>query len=75
MFEEFVSSPQSHHNYEEFDVFDLDDVDKSFEIIKQVKYHQSVPMRGKFLVALRFFAVGLFAVRTIHHKKIKLNLT
>jgi len=40
---------QSHHNYEEFDVFDLDDVDKSFEIIKQVKYHQSVPMRGKGL--------------------------
>ncbi|XP_076039081.1 cleavage and polyadenylation specificity factor subunit 2 [Oratosquilla oratoria] len=40
---------QSHHNYEDFDLFTLDDVDLAFEAIKQVKYNQSVNMTGKGL--------------------------
>ncbi|KAF2359510.1 Zn-dependent metallo-hydrolase RNA specificity domain [Trinorchestia longiramus] len=40
---------QSHHSYDEFELFDLDDVDTAFERIIQVKYHQSINMRGKGL--------------------------
>ncbi|XP_018013297.1 probable cleavage and polyadenylation specificity factor subunit 2 [Hyalella azteca] len=40
---------QSHHSYDEFELFDLDDVDAAFERIIQVKYHQSINMRGKGL--------------------------
>ncbi|RXG68189.1 putative cleavage and polyadenylation specificity factor subunit 2 [Armadillidium vulgare] len=38
---------QSHHNYDEFEYFSLDNVDTAFEMITQVKYNQSIPMRGK----------------------------
>ncbi|ROT74637.1 probable cleavage and polyadenylation specificity factor subunit 2 [Penaeus vannamei] len=38
---------QSHHNYDLVEHFTLDDVDAAFELITQVKYNQSVPMRGK----------------------------
>lgn len=40
---------QSHHSCDEFDLFSLDDVDAAFERITQVKFHQSVNMRGKGL--------------------------
>ncbi|XP_071526675.1 probable cleavage and polyadenylation specificity factor subunit 2 isoform X2 [Panulirus ornatus] len=38
---------QSHHNYDLVEHFTLDDVDAAFELITQVKYNQSIPMRGK----------------------------
>ncbi|KAK7074959.1 cleavage and polyadenylation specificity factor subunit 2 [Halocaridina rubra] len=38
---------QSHHNYDFVEQFSLDDVDAAFELITQVKYNQSIPMRGK----------------------------
>nr|XP_054758654.1 cleavage and polyadenylation specificity factor subunit 2-like [Lytechinus pictus] len=38
---------QSKHNYEEFDLFDLDDVDAAFDKIIQLKYSQSISLKGK----------------------------
>ncbi|XP_045595485.1 probable cleavage and polyadenylation specificity factor subunit 2 [Procambarus clarkii] len=38
---------QSHHNYDLVEHFTLDDVDSAFELITQIKYNQSIPMRGK----------------------------
>jgi cleavage and polyadenylation specificity factor subunit 2 len=38
---------QSRKNSEEFDLFTLDDVDKAFDNIIQVKYAQSVQLKGK----------------------------
>lgn len=38
---------QSRHNMEEFELFTLDDVDAAFDKIIQLKYNQSVPMKGK----------------------------
>lgn len=37
---------QSHYNMEEFDLFTLDDVDSAFDKIIQLKYNQSVPLKG-----------------------------
>jgi len=37
---------QSRHNMEEFELFTLDDVDAAFDKIIQLKYNQSVPMKG-----------------------------
>jgi len=36
----------SKHNVEEFDIFDLDDVDNTFDKVVQLKYNQSVPLQG-----------------------------
>lgn len=38
---------QSRHNMEDFDLFNLDDVDAAFDKIIQLKYNQSVPLKGK----------------------------
>lgn len=38
---------QSHHNSEEFDLFSLDDVDTAFDQVVQVKYSQTVQLKGK----------------------------
>ena len=38
---------KARHNIEEFDLFTLDEVDASFEKITQLKYNQSVQLRGK----------------------------
>lgn len=38
---------QSRHNAEEFDIFTLDDVDSAFDKIIQLKYSQTVHLRGK----------------------------
>ncbi|RWS25149.1 cleavage and polyadenylation specificity factor subunit 2-like protein [Leptotrombidium deliense] len=38
---------QSRHNYEDFTLFSLDDVDAAFERIIQLKYNQSVALKGK----------------------------
>lgn len=38
---------QSRHNMEDFDLFTLDDVDAAFDKIIQLKYNQSVPLKGK----------------------------
>ncbi|XP_075221606.1 cleavage and polyadenylation specificity factor subunit 2 [Lycorma delicatula] len=38
---------QSRHDMEEFNMFTLDDVDAAFDKIVQLKYNQSVPMKGK----------------------------
>ncbi|XP_049877571.1 probable cleavage and polyadenylation specificity factor subunit 2 [Pectinophora gossypiella] len=40
---------QSHKNVEEFDLFTLDDVDAAFDKIIQLKYNQSIDMKGKGL--------------------------
>ncbi|RZF43077.1 hypothetical protein LSTR_LSTR001255 [Laodelphax striatellus] len=38
---------ESRHDMEEFEMFTLDDVDAAFDKIVQLKYNQSVPMKGK----------------------------
>ncbi|XP_022909761.1 probable cleavage and polyadenylation specificity factor subunit 2 [Onthophagus taurus] len=38
---------QSHHNMDDFELFTLDDVDAAFDKIVQLKYNQSVSMKGK----------------------------
>lgn len=38
---------QSHYNMENFGIFTLDDVDAAFDKIIQLKYNQSVSMKGK----------------------------
>ncbi|KPJ10089.1 putative cleavage and polyadenylation specificity factor subunit 2 [Papilio machaon] len=38
---------QSHRNVSDFDLFTLDDVDAAFDRITQLKYNQSVDMKGK----------------------------
>ncbi|CAK1549515.1 unnamed protein product [Leptosia nina] len=40
---------QSHRNMTDFDLFTLDDVDTAFDRITQLKYNQSVDMKGKGL--------------------------
>ncbi|KAJ2942103.1 hypothetical protein O0L34_g623 [Tuta absoluta] len=40
---------QAHKNVEDFDLFTLDDVDAAFDRITQLKYNQSVDMKGKGL--------------------------
>ena len=37
---------QSRHNIEDFDVFTLDDVDSAFDKILQLKYSQTVSLKG-----------------------------
>ena len=43
-----IFSFQSHQNYEDFEVFSLDDVDAAFDRIIQLKYSQNVSLKGKF---------------------------
>ena len=38
---------QSRHNYENFDLFTLDDVDSAFDKVIQVKYNQTIALKGK----------------------------
>ncbi len=38
---------QARHNVEDFNVFTLDEVDKAFEMITQLKYNQSLALKGK----------------------------
>jgi len=38
---------QSRHNTEDFDIFTLDDVDSAFDKIVQLKYNQSVALKGR----------------------------
>ena len=40
---------QSRYNAEDFELFDLDDVDNSFDKVIQLKYSQSVPLKGTSL--------------------------
>ncbi|CAH0689974.1 unnamed protein product [Spodoptera exigua] len=40
---------QAHRNVSEFDLFTLDDVDAAFDRIVQLKYNQSIDMKGKGL--------------------------
>ena len=42
---------QARHNVEEFDTFTLDEVDKAFEMITQLKYNQSVALKGLWLLS------------------------
>ncbi|XP_015781922.1 cleavage and polyadenylation specificity factor subunit 2 [Tetranychus urticae] len=37
---------QSRHNYENFNLFTLDDVDAAFDKIIQLKYNETVPLKG-----------------------------
>lgn len=39
---------QSHHNMKNFNVFSLDDVDATFEKIIQLKFNQSVSIKGMY---------------------------
>uniref|UniRef100_A0A915IT43 Cleavage and polyadenylation specificity factor subunit 2 n=1 Tax=Romanomermis culicivorax TaxID=13658 RepID=A0A915IT43_ROMCU len=38
---------QSHQNFEDFQIFNLDDVDTAFDKVQQLKYSQNVQMKGK----------------------------
>lgn len=39
---------QSQYNMKEFCIFSLDDVDVTFEKMVQLKYNQSIPLKGKY---------------------------
>lgn len=41
---------QSRHNAEDFDLFTLDDVDAAFDKIIQLKYLQTVNLKGMFMI-------------------------
>lgn len=43
---------QSRHNYEDFDLFSLDDVDAAFDKIIQLKYSQHVSLKGTDIYSL-----------------------
>lgn len=43
---------QAHKNCSEFDLFTLDDVDVAFDRMVQLKYNQSVDMKGMLTVLL-----------------------
>lgn len=51
----FLHKFQSHQNYEDFEVFSLDDVDAAFDKIIQLKYSQNVSLKGKICVAFMVF--------------------
>ena len=38
---------QARHSVEEFDAFTLDEVDKAFDMITQLKHNQTVQLKGK----------------------------
>lgn len=38
---------QAHKNVSDFDLFTLDDVDAAFDRIVQLKYNQSIDMKGE----------------------------
>ena len=38
---------KSRHNTEEFELFTLDDVDSAFDKIQQLKYSQTVSLKGR----------------------------
>ena len=40
---------QSRHNVEEFDLFTLDEVDKTFEMITQLKFNQTMYLKGELI--------------------------
>lgn len=40
---------QSHYSMEDFDLFTLDDVDVAFDKIRQLKYNQSVSLKGMYV--------------------------
>ena len=40
---------QSRHNSEEFDLFTLDDIDAAFDQIIQLKYSQTVQLKGRYI--------------------------
>lgn len=42
----------SHYNMYDFELFSLDDVDSAFDRIIQLKYNQSVPMKGSLIPRL-----------------------
>ena len=43
---------QSRHNTEDFNLFTLDDVDAAFDKIIQLKYSQTISLKGKKTVVL-----------------------
>ena len=47
----------SKYNTEEFDRFNLDDVDNTFDKVVQLKYNQSVPLQGLFVTHLLQFTL------------------
>ncbi len=44
---------QSRHNCQDFDLFTLDDVDAAFDLIIQVKYSQTVQLKGKLTLLMK----------------------
>lgn len=43
---------QAHRNVSDFDLFTLDDVDAAFDRIVQLKYNQSIDMKGEVFKAV-----------------------
>ena len=51
----------SKYNMEEFDLFNLDDVDNTFDKVVQLKYNQSVPLQGLSLTYLSYFRTLVYS--------------
>ena len=51
----------SKYNMEEFDLFNLDDVDNTFDKVVQLKYNQSVPLQGLSLTSLLYFRTLVYS--------------
>ena len=57
-----LSLVQSRHNSEDFDLFTLDDVDSAFDLVKQLKYSQTVQLKGT--TVLLYFASKCYHIFT-----------
>ena len=56
---------QSRHNTEEFDIFTLDDVDAAFDKIQQLKYSQTVSLKGATkLISCLFYVKTILNIHT-----------
>ena len=49
---------QSRHNTEEFNMFTLDDVDAAFDKILQLKYSQTVSLKGDVFLPQTYFIIS-----------------
>lgn len=53
----YISLFQSRHNTEDFDLFTLDDVDAAFDKIIQLKYSQTISLKGNLQILKKRFDI------------------
>ncbi len=58
---------------EDFDLFNLDDVDNSFDKVVQLKYSQSVPLKGMHFLIFQSTFPHVIKLSTIYRKGTRVN--